>query len=102
MRALTRGRVAREAVVNVLAPLLDRRFHPDSYARRAGKGTYAAARRLQQLMGRYPFPRRADGCRFFPSIDHNILEARFRRLVKDRRCSPCSTPSWTALTHRTR
>ncbi|MBM3982141.1 MAG: hypothetical protein FJ304_18135, partial [Planctomycetes bacterium] len=68
-----RDRVAHHAIMNVLAPVLDARFHPDSYACRAGKGTHAASRRLQQLMGRYPFALRADISQYFPSIDHAIL-----------------------------
>ena len=79
-----RDRVAHHAVMNVLIPILDRQFHPDSYACRAGKGTHAASRRLQHLMRRYPFALRADVRQFFPSIDHDILKATFRRLIKDR------------------
>jgi hypothetical protein len=33
--------------MNVLEPILDLHFHPDSYACRQGKGTHAAATRLQ-------------------------------------------------------
>lgn len=80
-----RDRVAHHAIMNVLAPVLDARFHPDSYACRAGKGTHAASRRLQQLMGRYPFALRADISQYFPSIDHAILKDTFRRHLKDRR-----------------
>ncbi len=80
-----RDRVAHHAIMNVLAPILDRHFHPDCYACRAGKGTHAASRRLQHLMGRYPFALRADVRQFFPSIDHDILKDTFRRLIKDRR-----------------
>lgn len=80
-----RDRVVHHAVMNVLEPLLDRHFHPDSYACRQGKGTHAAARRLQRLMRRYPYTLQCDVRKFFPSIDHAILKGQFRRLLKDGR-----------------
>jgi hypothetical protein len=80
-----RDRVVHHAVMNVLEPLLDRHFHPDSYACRRGKGTHAASRRLQQFMRRCRFTLQCDVCRFFPSIDHAVLKERFRRRFKDRR-----------------
>ncbi|HTU23243.1 MAG TPA: reverse transcriptase domain-containing protein [Gemmataceae bacterium] len=80
-----RDRVVHHAVLNVLEPILDRHFHPDSYACRSGKGTHAAAQRLQQLMRRYRYTLQCDVRKFFPSIDHAILKERFRRVVKDRR-----------------
>jgi hypothetical protein len=70
--------------MNVLEPLLECHFHPASYACRKGKGTHAAARRLQQLMRRHHFTLQCDVCKFFPSIDHSILKDLFRRLLKDR------------------
>jgi len=80
-----RDRVVHHALMNVLEPILDRRFHPDSYACRVGKGTHAAARRLQRLMRRYRYTLQCDVRKFFPSIDHAILKGQFRRVVKDRR-----------------
>ena len=78
-------RVLHHAVMAVLAPILDRHFHPDSYACRAGKGTHAASRRLQVLMRQYRFALQCDVRQFFPTIDHAILKDTFRRLIKDRR-----------------
>jgi len=78
-----RDRVVHHAVLNVLEPLLDRSFHPDSYACRRGKGTHAAARRLQRLMRRYPYTLQCDVRKYFPSIDHAVLKDQFRRLLKD-------------------
>jgi retron-type reverse transcriptase len=80
-----RDRVVHHAVMNVLEPILDRHFHPDSFACRKGKGTHAAARRLQHLMRRYPFALQCDVRKFFPSIDHEVLKETFRRRLKDRR-----------------
>lgn len=80
-----RDRVVHHAVMNVLEPILDRRFHPDSYACRQGKGTHAASDRLQRLMRRYRYAVACDVRKFFPSIDHALLKERFRRLLKDAR-----------------
>ncbi|MEW6742691.1 MAG: reverse transcriptase/maturase family protein [Planctomycetota bacterium] len=80
-----RDRVVHHALMNVLEPILDRHFHPGSYACRKGKGTHAAADRLQELMGRYPYALQGDVRKFFPSIDHQILKKTFRRLIKDPR-----------------
>ncbi len=80
-----RDRVVHHALMNVLEPILERHFHPHSYACRQGKGTHAAADRLQELMRRHKYALQCDIQRFFPSIDHEILKATFRRLIKDRR-----------------
>jgi hypothetical protein len=80
-----RDRVVHHAVMNVLEPILERHAHPDSYACRTGKGTHAAARRLQELMRRFPYTLQCDVVKFFPAIDHDILKRLFRRRIKDRR-----------------
>jgi retron-type reverse transcriptase len=80
-----RDRVVHHALMNVLEPILDRHFHRDSYACRIGKGTHHAARRLQQLMGQFPYTLQCDVVKFFPSIDHDILKELFRQRIKDRR-----------------
>jgi len=80
-----RDRVVRHAVMNVLEPVLERHFHPHSYACRRGKGTHAAADRLQRLLRGQRYFVQFDIRKYFPSIDHLILKALFRRLIKDRR-----------------
>jgi retron-type reverse transcriptase len=78
-------RVVHHAIMNVLEPLLDRHFHPHSYACRQGKGTHAAADRVQRLMRRNTHLLQCDVRKFFPSIDHEILKDVFRQRIKDRR-----------------
>lgn len=78
-----RDRVVHHALMNVLEPILDRHFHPDSYACRKEKGTHKAVDRLQALMQHYPYALQCDIEKFFPSIDHAILKQTFRRLIKD-------------------
>lgn len=80
-----RDRVVHHALMNIFEPILERHFHPDSYACRAGKGTHAAVRRLQVLMRRNRYAVHCDIRKYFPSIDHEVLKATFRRLLKDRR-----------------
>jgi RNA-directed DNA polymerase len=80
-----RDRVVHHALMNVLEPILDRHFHPGSYACRKGKGTHAAADRLQELMRGNRWFVQCDVRKFFPSIDHEVLKGKYRRLVKDRR-----------------
>ena len=80
-----RDRVLHHAVMNVLEPILDRHFHPGSFACRKGMGTHAASRRLQSLMRRHAYTLQCDVRQFFPSIDHAVLKDIFRRLIKDQR-----------------
>jgi len=80
-----RDRVVHHAIMNVLEPILDRHFHPDSFACRQRKGTHGAVDRLQGHMRRYRYAVQCDIRKFFPSIDHEILKTSFRRLIKDPR-----------------
>jgi retron-type reverse transcriptase len=78
-----RDRVVHHALVNVLEPVFERSFLPDSYACRKGKGTHAAVRRCQQLTRRYRYAWKADVAKFFPSVDHEVLQGLLARRVKD-------------------
>ena len=79
-----RDRVVHHLLMNVLEPVFERHMHPGSYACRKGKGTHAAASRLQVLMRRNAWFLPCDVVKFFPSVDHEILKDKFRRLIKDR------------------
>lgn len=79
-----RDRVVHHALMNVLEPILDCHFHPDSYACRKGKGTLASANRLQSMMLRHKYALQCDIQKFFPSLDHAVMKNIFRRLIKDR------------------
>ncbi|MCY2967454.1 MAG: reverse transcriptase/maturase family protein [Planctomycetota bacterium] len=80
-----RDRVVHHAVVNVLEPLFERRFIHDSYACRKGKGTHRAWRRAQYFLRRYPFYLKTDIVKFFPNVDHAIIEQQFARTIADQR-----------------
>ncbi len=78
-----RDRVVHHAVTNILGPIFERSFHPDSHACRVGKGTHGAVDRCQQLAGRYRYVLKADVQKFFPSLDHEILKTIVARKIKD-------------------
>lgn len=79
-----RDRVVHHALCRVLEPLWERRFIPDSYACRPGKGTHAAADRCQEFSRRAPYVLQCDIRKYFPSIDHTILWEEISRVVADR------------------
>ena len=67
-----------------LEPLFEPSFIFDSYASRPGKGTHAAVDRFTEFARRHRFVLKCDIQKFFPSIDHQILQALVARRVKDR------------------
>lgn len=78
-----RDRVVHHALINLLEPILERHFHPDSYACRKSKGTHAAVKRLQGFMQGRRYLLQCDIRKFFPSIDHQIMKEIFRKKIKD-------------------
>ncbi len=80
-----RDRIVHHAVVNVLEPIYERRFVFDSYACRRGKGTHRAIRRAQYFLRRYRYYLKTDIVRFFPSVDHSVLQQLVRRTIRDAR-----------------
>lgn len=80
-----RDRVVHHALMNVVEPLLDRRFIDDSFACRKDKGVHRAVARYQGWAKRYEYVLKLDVARYFPSIDHDILKQQLRRHLKDDR-----------------
>lgn len=80
-----RDRVVHHALCNVIEPIFDRRFIPDSYANRRGKGTHRAVDRLQALARGYRYVLRADIVKHFPALDHAVLRAELARVIEDER-----------------
>lgn len=76
-------RVVHHALCNVLEPIFERRFLPDSYACRKGRGTHAAVDRCQYFARRYPYVLKADIRKCFPSMDHQVLKNLIARRIKD-------------------
>ena len=78
-----RDRVVHHAPCNLIEPLFERLFIPDSYANRVGKGTHRALDRLQAFTRRYAYALQCDVQQFFPAIDHTNLRAELSRWVTD-------------------
>lgn len=76
-------RVVHHALVNVIEPVFERLFIPDSYANRVSKGTHRAIDRVQQLARRYRYGLRLDVVKHFPAIDHAILNGILARTIGD-------------------
>ncbi len=68
-----RDRVVHHALCNVIEPIFEKQFIPDSYANRRFKGTHRAIDRLQAFSRKYRYVLRIDIVKHFPSIDHTIL-----------------------------
>lgn len=78
-----RDRVVHHALCNVIEPLFEARFLPDSYANRVGKGTHRAIDRLQAFARRHRYVLRCDIVRHFPALDHAVLRAELVQVVGD-------------------
>ncbi|MBI1918349.1 MAG: group II intron reverse transcriptase domain-containing protein [Planctomycetes bacterium] len=78
-----RDRVVHHALVNVLEPIWERTFLPDSYACRKGKGTHAAVFRFSAFARRSRYVLQGDVQKYFPSLDHEVLKTLLARKVKD-------------------
>jgi len=78
-----RDRVVHHAIIQVLEPIYERRFLHDSYACRRFKGTHRALRRAQHYLRRHAFCLKTDVVRFFPNVDHAILNALLAQTIAD-------------------
>jgi reverse transcriptase-like protein len=78
-----RDRIVHHALCNPLEPIYERTFIHDSYACRPGKGTHAAVNRYQVFARSNVYVLKCDVRKFFPSVDHQILESILRRKIKD-------------------
>lgn len=76
-------RVAHHALMNVLDPVFERFQVHDSYACRRGKGTAAAVLRAFHFSKSQKFFLKMDVRSYFASIDHSILKAQLRGILKD-------------------
>ncbi len=80
-----RDRVVHHALCNVIDPLFERRFIFDTWANRDGKGTHRAMNRFQAFARRHRYVLMCDIRKYFPSIDHEILKAKVRRVIRCKR-----------------
>lgn len=76
-------RVAFHAMMRICHPVFDGYQIGDSYASRIDKGTYKALERTQQFASRYQWFAKLDICKYFDSINHQVLLHQLSRLFKD-------------------
>lgn len=80
-------RVVQHALYQVIAPIFDKVFLPQSYACRHGKGAHRAAKAIQARMrravksGAEPYFLKTDFSQYFASIDRHILHREIARKV---------------------
>ncbi len=79
-----RDRVVHHALMNVVEPLLDRRFIFDTYACRQGHGVHLAVKRYQEWSKTHAYTLKLDVSRYFPSVDHDILKQQLAARIKDK------------------
>lgn len=76
-------RVVHHALIGPLEPLFERRMVAHSYACRSDKGAHRALAYARQQVRRHPFALKLDVAAFFPSLQHDVVLATLRRLIKD-------------------
>lgn len=79
-------RMLQQAILQVLSPIYDPEFSPNSFGFRPGKRGHDAVRQAQQFMREgHRFVVDIDLAQFFDRINHDILMSRLARKVKDKR-----------------
>lgn len=78
-----RDRIVHHAVHRVLAPHLDRRLLPTTYACLPGRGSHRAVLAFVAALRRHRFALALDIRHYFLSIDHEILLGVLARSLKD-------------------
>lgn len=76
-----RDRVVHHALTNIVEPIFERRFIPYSFACRKGFGTHRALAHARRACARYSCVLKLDVQKYFPSIDHRILEDLLARVI---------------------
>jgi len=79
-----RDRVVHHAVTRVLEQVFEPRFTASSFASRKGFGQHKALRKARAACGRYRYVLKCDVRKYFPSLDHLILQELPERAIKCR------------------
>jgi retron-type reverse transcriptase len=76
-------RVVQHALCNVIEPIFDKVFLPQSHACRKGKGTHRAAILVQAMLRRIPDAHilKTDFSKYFASIDRAVLTREIRKKI---------------------
>lgn len=76
-------RVVFHAMMRICHPVFDDFQTNDSFASRKGRGQYAALERTQSLCRHYKWFAKTDVCKYFDSIDHQVMLSQLCRMFKD-------------------
>ena len=78
-----KDRVVHHALMNIVEPLLDKRFIFDTHACRKKHGVHLAVKRYQTWAKSHAYALKLDVSRYFPSVDHLILKQQLADRIKD-------------------
>jgi retron-type reverse transcriptase len=89
-KATVRDRVLHHAIFNVLNPIFEPTFIPDSFSCRVGKGTHKGmekvvemTRSVSQNSTRRCYALKCDIRKFFDSVNHNVLLGILEKRIRD-------------------
>ncbi|OGJ00283.1 hypothetical protein A3I90_01025 [Candidatus Nomurabacteria bacterium RIFCSPLOWO2_02_FULL_41_9] len=89
-KATVRDRVLHHAVFNVLNPIFEPTFIPNSFSCRIGKGTHKGMKKVAEMIRtvsqnntRQCYALKCDIRKFFDSVDHDMLISILDRKIKD-------------------
>ena len=77
-------RVVHHALMNVCAPVMERRFIMRSFACRKGYGSHMACVWARRMSRRWPYFAKLDVRKYFENIDHGILMGIFAGMFRER------------------
>jgi hypothetical protein len=78
-------RIVQHATMNILRPILSRKFIADSYACIEGRGQIKAVQKTTALVRKYKYCLKCDIRKFYPSINHDILYRMLADIISDRK-----------------
>ncbi|MFA5936566.1 MAG: reverse transcriptase domain-containing protein [Candidatus Paceibacterota bacterium] len=91
-KATVRDRVLHHAIFNVLNPIFEPTFIPNSFSCRIGKGTHRGMKKVAEMLRivsqnntRQCYALKCDIKKFFDSIDHDILIKIIDKRIKDKK-----------------
>lgn len=76
-------RIVQHAIMNILKPILLKRFINKTYACIEGRGQHRASRLASEYVRRNKYCLLGDCKKFYPSVNHNVLSAMLHRIIKD-------------------
>lgn len=78
-------RIVQHAVMNILRPILTKKFMQNSFACVEGKGPHRASQKCAEFTRKYKYCLKCDIHHFYPSVNQKILSDMLHRIIKDER-----------------